>query len=272
MLELETKSLELLNAGTPFVMITVVNVRGSAPREVGARLLVTSDELNGTIGGGNLEHKAVLYARDFLLEPHKARPELKEFSLGASLGQCCGGHVSLFFEPRIQPVPVFAIFGAGHIGRALVKNLEPTPCRILWTDPRPEEFPKMPSQGNVNRTLEGPETVAEELDSAAIPLIVTHSHALDFELVRILLGRGFSWVGLIGSHTKARRFYKRLEQRGLGEVASNLFCPVGEKFEGLKHPAILSLELARTLWLRANQVSCDKMRAEPEGAQCFESA
>ena len=120
-------------ARTPAVLVSVDSVVGSTPREPGARMIVTADELYGSIGGGNLEYQACRIARDQLAS---GEPDgLQRFPLGAGLGQCCGGLVNLMFERLCEDSDWAAIaredggfelylFGAGHVGRALVHALQ----------------------------------------------------------------------------------------------------------------------------------------------------
>jgi xanthine dehydrogenase accessory factor len=109
---------ELENNGEPSVLVTVVTARGSTPREAGCKMVVTRETQYDTIGGGNLEFTCVDTARK-MLEGTQG-PVLRDFPLGPELGQCCGGHVSVMFEPLRPALTHIALFGAGHIGRALV--------------------------------------------------------------------------------------------------------------------------------------------------------
>jgi xanthine dehydrogenase accessory factor len=109
---------ELENNGEPSVLVTVVTARGSTPREAGCKMVVTKETQYDTIGGGNLEFTCVDAARK-MLEGTQG-PMLRDFPLGPELGQCCGGHVSVMFEPLRPALTHIALFGAGHVGRALV--------------------------------------------------------------------------------------------------------------------------------------------------------
>jgi xanthine/CO dehydrogenase XdhC/CoxF family maturation factor len=106
---------EAARAGEPSVLITVVEARGSTPREAGSKMLVTRTGQFDTIGGGNLEHVCIAAAREVLAGT--SGPALRAFPLGPALGQCCGGHATVLLEPMRPPEPHVAIFGAGHVGR-----------------------------------------------------------------------------------------------------------------------------------------------------------
>ncbi len=105
--------------GEPCVLVTVVRTAGSAPRDAGAKMVVTADAQSDTIGGGALEHRCTAYARGIL---GGAEPVMRDFPLGPALGQCCGGHVSVLFEPLAPPWRI-ALFGAGHVGQAVARVL-----------------------------------------------------------------------------------------------------------------------------------------------------
>ena len=220
------------------VEILVLDTQGSAPREAGTRMWVGATETRGTIGGGNLEYTALKVAREMLLsgEPRRQR----KFALGDALGQCCGGSVTLAFErkdaieePAQQPALEVVLFGAGHVGKEVARILERLPCRLTWVDPRPEQFPAETRARVVIE--EEPDWMVAEAPPGACYLVMTHSHALDLQIVERVLKRGdFRFLGLIGSDTKAAKFRARLKARGID--SARLVCPIG-LFKSGKHPA-----------------------------------
>ena len=233
----------------PFVIeIRVVQTRGSAPRETGTRMWVSATEAHGTIGGGNLEYTALKIAREMLLsrEAHRSR----KFALGDALGQCCGGTVTREFTRKeaieLDPVQMeVALFGAGHVGRELAAILGRLPCRLTWIDPRPDVFPAAVPANTRVVIEEEPAWMVDEVPAGACYLVMTHSHALDLEIVeRILKRRDVRFVGLIGSQTKAAKFRARLKARGID--ASRLVCPIG-LFKAGKHPAEVAVSVAAQL-------------------------
>src|SRR3546814_4575044 len=115
-------SSDLLEArGIPAVLVTVAATDGSAPREAGTKMVVTETDSFATIGGGTLEFRAIEIARQMLAG--RQGPSLRKFPLGPALGQCCGGHVTLLFEPQRTDLFTVALFGAGHeIGREHVRT------------------------------------------------------------------------------------------------------------------------------------------------------
>ncbi len=235
---------KLDRAGEPSVLVTVLTARGSTPREAGCKMVVTRDALFGTIGGGNLEFACIDAARDML--DGGSGPAMRDFPLGPALGQCCGGHVTVLFE-RVLPVRRHvALFGAGHVGRALVRLLGDLPLRVSWIDSRPDAFPAA-RPGNVTTIVAAdPAAQIEHLPAGAVVLIMTHDHQIDFGIVAAALTRDdFAAVGLIGSATKRARFVRRLAMHGIEAAAiGRLICPIGIPGIGGKLPAEIAIAVA----------------------------
>jgi xanthine dehydrogenase accessory factor len=312
---------DLTAAGRRDVLVTVAVIRGSAPREVGAKMIVTADATIGTIGGGQLEYQCTRIACDMIGDDES--PALRKFPLGISMGQCCGGVVDILFEPIASGLPGWlrdlralhgqrepavvvtdldghagkyvvtadsayagatkvapsgivasareglaaartahridnwfyegivgtdlniAVFGAGHVGSAVVQSLSMLDCNIRWIDSRRNMFRRTPS--NV-RTIESTDP---SLEVAAMPsqscyLVMTHSHAIDFEICDRILRRGdAAYCGLIGSLTKRRRFEKRYRELGLQQHSiDQLVCPIGVDGITGKKPAEIAVAAA----------------------------
>jgi xanthine dehydrogenase accessory factor len=356
----------LLASGTPVVRMVVAGVRGSAPREPGASLLYWQDPSGrlcslGSVGGGRLEEQAMEIAR-YLLRPtpqplpqplsqplpqatsqakwqqaqqvsQTPRRRVQSFTLGASLGQCCGGVVELFWErfdsltqaqdllrhaapdtdadaqlvdgsERLRycildaserewvltrdaakgqelPVAEFSdgaailrdgtsayfverladdscalwIYGAGHVGRALVHVLADLPFRITWVDSRPQMLAQAiaalpPARRERIRAIaDEPDASCAGAPDAAWHLVMTHCHDQDLRVCEALIARGrFGMLGVIGSRTKSARFRHRLQAKGYApEVIARMRCPIG--IEGIrdKRPAAIAVAVAAQL-------------------------
>jgi len=315
---------DLTAAREAVVVITVAAVRGSAPREPGAKMLVTASETIGTIGGGTLEHECTRQAVS-MLGSHEL-PSTRRYPLGPTLGQCCGGVVDVMFEPLddglpgwlaelralhgqrrdaalvtgvgrnggkfvvtaedvygpapdglpvavldlarelasnggetrfeagfvLEPVVAsdfdIALFGAGHVGAAVASTLSQLDCNVRWVDSRRNVFRDVP------RNVRAVETAHPELEVAAMPpgsyyLVMTHSHALDYEICgRVLRRADAAYCGLIGSRTKRRRFEKRWQAEGVPEASvRRLHCPIGISGAGGKKPAEIAVATAAEL-------------------------
>jgi xanthine dehydrogenase accessory factor len=285
-------------------------MRGSAPRDPGASLLVTPDTIEGTIGGGHLEFEAIQMARDFLTAGEREPPvQIRKLILGEDLRQCCGGAVQLWLErftatdltllqaaaqaahdkramlesafdgmrvtrrlfvatspesmrftshlehagtlrERLDaPGQNLWIFGAGHVGQAIVRALSDLPFDITWVDSRPGVLPTaLPA--NV-RALEEPQPVGllAEAPEDAMLIVLTHDHALDYSLCHSILRRdAFAWLGLIGSESKAARFRSRLRKDGIAPaLIEKLVCPIGVTGIESKAPAAIAIAVAAQL-------------------------
>lgn len=272
--------------------VVVAEVQGSAPREVGAAMLVwsTPDGLaqSGTIGGGTLEFEAAKHAFD--------APRLQRLPLGPAMGQCCGGAVTLltevFDDTSDMPDDIYArgpgdmpfavkkalsvarsqghitpqlcgdwmvepitratrplwVWGAGHVGRAIVATLAPLPAfDITWVDTDLARFPDALPEGVTQLAAARPEALLPYAPKEAEHLILTYSHALDLDLCHGALSHGFTFAGLIGSRTKWARFRSRLATLGHApHEIDRITCPIGQPALG-KHPQEIAIGVAAQL-------------------------
>lgn len=240
-------------------LVSVVRTQGSVPREEGARMVVTRDGFHGTIGGGTLEWKALAEAQRLLGKG--AQVKMLTQSLGPDLGQCCGGRVTLAIEsfdaasmaqardfavreaqgpftvsgrlPGItetfgERCRAVLVFGAGHVGRALILSLAPLPFDVTWVDPRPEAFPGAMPQ-NVTGFSGDPLQAVAAAPEGALAVIMSHSHALDLQIADAALRNPrVAHVGVIGSATKRARFERRLRAAGVDPARVDaMICPIG---------------------------------------------
>lgn len=236
---------DLQARGEACVLVTIIEDQGSTPRDAGSKMVVAAERAYATIGGGHLEYKALAIAREMLGSGTRAT-RLERFSLGASLGQCCGGATVLLFEPMGLPQARIALFGAGHVGRALAPLLASLPCQVRWIDSRDEEFPAALPEG-VEKVVN--DDVLEEVDRmppGSYFIVMTHDHALDLQLSMAILQRNdFAYYGLIGSRTKRVKFEHRLRERGFAaDVVQRMRCPMGLPEVKGKLPAEIAISIA----------------------------
>ncbi|SEW27161.1 molybdenum cofactor sulfurylase [Cognatiyoonia koreensis] len=231
------------------VRVTVTKTAGSVPRDSGTQMMVFADHIEGTIGGGALEWQAMSLARAMLQKGQTTATQT--IPLGPALGQCCGGSVTLTFDadaPMTVDIarPVW-IFGAGHVGRALVGVLAPLPdIAVTWIDTEETRFPKVPDSVD-QLVASDPVAVVKHAPANAEHLILTYSHDLDLALCHAILSRSFGAVGLIGSATKWARFQKRLATLGHpAEQIARIACPIGDPTLG-KHPQAIAIGVATAL-------------------------
>lgn len=245
------------------VCVSVRSTRGSVPRGPGTFMVVFADQVCGSIGGGHLEYQAIGHARQ-LLAGQTSLTVLQQV-LGPSLGQCCGGSVELALQRlsaadvpalRTQWVPErtpLALFGGGHVGKALVQVLAPLPFAVRWIDSRDEIFPpEVPSQVQCEHS--SPVHLAvDDLAPGSRVLIMSFSHAEDLDVVIACLKRlreraDLPFVGLIGSKTKWATFRHRLEARGFSEAEiARITCPIGVPGIVGKEPEVIAVAVAAQL-------------------------
>ncbi len=254
----------------PVVIVSVTQTQGSVPREAGAWMGVFGSDIVGTVGGGHLEHEAISLARRALAgEPIEVE---KRFSLGPSLGQCCGGVVHLRFEPvaptqadalraRLQQaadahrLPV-ALFGGGHVGQAIVHALTPLPVRVHWIDSRDGIFPPALPRWIACEHSAPVQAAVADLEPQTRVLIMSFSHAEDLDIVAACLQRqreraDLPFVGLIGSTTKWASFRQRLEAKGFTEQdMAHITCPIGLPGIQGKEPEVIAAAVAAQLMMQ----------------------
>lgn len=289
------------------VRVLVANTKGSAPRDAGTSMQVWQDGQSGTIGGGALEYQASIEARKMLANGpavmHITQP------LGPTLGQCCGGSVTLVFErfnarclPKSQahvfarPVETNAsasipallqrrieaakdspiiptltagwlaetvtqnttpvwIFGAGHVGEALVRNLAPLPrFDITLIDTNSSRIPQHLPKNIAVLTARNMAALAKHAPNNAHHFIMTMDHAIDLEICHQLLGQRFGSVGLIGSKTKWARFQSRLKNLGhAADAIQAITCPIGNPALG-KEPQAIAVGITHALLLKGAKI------------------
>ena len=301
-------------------MVSIVEAKGSAPREAGARMVVLEDgSFAGTIGGGALEWRAIARAQAALAKAGAGESPppvgLARMALGPDLGQCCGGSVRVLLEvftpgrsAEVQALAdaekaglfvtegriaercvertilnrdlpggedsllaadgrllerfgtrkqVLALIGAGHVGRSLIISLAPLDFSVVWIDPREDAFPSI-VPGDVRVVVtEAPAAELDAVPDGAFVLVMSHSHALDFDVVLAALqARRFGYVGLIGSASKKARFISRLRQAGLGDDdIERLVCPIGINGIASKQPAAIAASVVADLLRRRDAMA-----------------
>jgi xanthine dehydrogenase accessory factor len=274
---LAVQARQWLQSGTQAVVVEIAATQGSTPRATGTRMLVSGNACAGTIGGGHLEQVAIELARQALEDPQQRAGTLRRrFSLGPSLGQCCGGALELTFRrldasmvhhwPQPEPLFHLMLFGAGHVGRALVQALAPLGCTVDWIDEREAQFDLHAVDGVLGAApaamaqvrplaVDAPVGEVAQGRAGSFYLIMTHSHDLDLQLCEAVLARDdFGFLGVIGSATKRARFQRRLSERGFAaHQSAKLHCPVGIAGIQGKEPQVIAASVVAQLLLVRSQ-------------------
>ena len=240
------------------VLVTLVAVRGHAPREAGAKMVVAADAPWDSIGGGNLEATAVARARAMLAAGSGRIPELMSLSLNDKAPvdhgvQCCGGEVTIVLEP-LAVVPSVAIFGLGHVGVELARILARHDVELHLVDSRAEQASEAALAGVTRDALARvhihhapvPELVLGQVPPGTHVLVMTHDHAEDIALCDVALRCShLGSVGLIGSSAKWSRFRVKLAEEGHGpEALARITTPIGLPDVAGKDPATIAVSVA----------------------------
>ena len=245
------------------VLVSVHETAGSVPRDAGAWMAVFAQTVTGTIGGGHLELQAIEEARRRLAGGTGA--DVLRYPLGPTLGQCCGGVVHLRYERLAasdarsverrlhnEAAPL-ALFGGGHVGKALVNLLGTLPFAVTWIDSRDEIFPSAVPDNVTCEHSDPVHAAVADLAPHSRVLVMSFSHAEDLDIVAACLKRlrergDLPYLGLIGSKTKWATFRHRLEERGFRkQELAQVTCPIGIPGIPGKQPEVIAVAVAAQL-------------------------
>lgn len=244
---------DYLDQGVPCVSVTQVHTVGSAPQNVGAKMIVgTHDRLWGTIGGGKIENHCIIHAKTLLQQQQSH--DYQVWNLQTDIGMTCGGVSHFFFEVHRNSPWTIAVFGAGHVAQALIPILCTLPCQVLCFDNRTEWVERLSPHPQL--TAHTPAVLADSVKTLphhAFVLSVTMGHAHDVPVIDALLrerhtdAEAFPYIGVIGSKAKAGAIRRDLKKRGHSEEAlSTLICPVGLSL-GSNLPAEIAISITAQL-------------------------
>jgi xanthine dehydrogenase accessory protein XdhC len=245
------------------VLVTVTEVKGHAPREAGAKMVVSETQTWGSIGGGNLEAVAVDRARAVIdamttgsVAPTTFTSDLSDKAPAEHGVQCCGGRVTVLLEP-LAVRPAVAIFGVGHVGMELARILARHDLDLHLVDSRAEQIdpaaltPLGDAVAGIHVHHEGvlPELVLSRLPSGTHVLVMTHDHAEDIALCDAALrATHLGPIGLIGSSAKWGRFRTTLLADGHSEAdVDRIITPIGLPSLTGKQPAVIAVGVAAVL-------------------------
>jgi xanthine dehydrogenase accessory factor len=205
----------------------VVDTRGSTPGKVSSKMIIYADgKISGTIGGGKVEKDIIAQARNII---KSGQPRLFNYTLDESYQYMCGGKVSIYVEP-LKPALKVIIFGAGHVGQALLKILKLLDYYVVVIDDR-EEF------ANKENLIEADEIICDNflrvidnlsIDENTFVVVVSRDHEWDLEITKKVLPTPSQYIGVIGSQKKSEHIFKELKSAGFNEKdLARVYSPVG---------------------------------------------
>lgn len=240
----------LLSSCIPFVTVTMVDARGSAPQIQGAKAIITAEGIvQGTLGGGKVEAKAIVHAQEILVRGDGSSCELVTWNLQTEVGMTCGGEVRFFFEVFVCNDWKITLFGAGHVAQTLVPILLQLNCAVTCVDQRQQWLDRMSSHPRLKKVCtDDLKSEVKNLDSKCFVLLMTQGHATDLPvLAEILESRKLPYLGVIGSIQKAKVLKRNLKELGTSdEKINSFFCPMGLPL-GNNTPAEISISILAQL-------------------------
>ncbi len=214
------------------VTITLVDFKGSVPQALGAKAKVDfTGLLSGTVGGGKVEARAILFAQDLLKNNASPACQLVTWNLTTDIGMTCGGVVTFLFEvSRIQKWKI-AVFGAGHVAQELVPLLTKMNCFITCIDQRNVWLDKISEAPNLLKIqADHPKDLVAEMSEDTYFVLMTQGHATDLPILAEIIKtkKNAAYIGVIGSRTKALSLKSHLTQMEFcEEELKKFYCPIG---------------------------------------------
>lgn len=245
------KFIDLKKEEKNFVVVTMTNVRGSAPQNIGAKMIFGSEGIIfGTVGGGKIENHCIKVAKELLELEEYVPPKSYTWNLQKDIGMTCGGEVSFMFENVVQSSRWnIAIFGAGHISQQLTRTLLNLNCYLKVIDNRKEWLDKLPASPRLVKVHnEEMKDEVPKLDDGTFVALMTMGHAKDVPILyQALESRNFPYLGVIGSKAKRNVMEKELKEMGLTqERIESFICPLGEDI-GSNSPAEIAISITAQL-------------------------
>ena len=247
---------EMAATGEPFVLVTLAEAVGSAPQDAGTKMLVDASGLRfGTVGGGKVEARAIAAAQAMIADPAARSCTLVEWNLKRDVGMTCGGTVKLLFEAyHVRPWRV-VVFGAGHVGQALVRCLLLLDCSVICVDHRQEWLGRLPESPQLEKVrLDEPREFVPRLGPEDVVICMTMGHATDLPILEAIFTAGLepAYLGVIGSRAKREVLRRDLETAGVpAEAITRLRCPIGLPIGG-NQPGEIAVSVAAEILERRN--------------------
>ena len=246
-----TEAAALAARGVRGAMATVLERHGSAPSTPGQKMWVGANRsCIGSVGGGAVERE-VMAALLEMATSDEAAYAIKTFKLGAELGMCCGGRVVALLEPIEALVPCL-IVGGGHVATALAPMLARVGFAVTVVDER-EDWGKEGRIPGITTVVGDYNDVGRDVDTSGAFIVMTHDHGLNQRAIEWALGKGFAFVGGVGSRAKAQRTRNRLSAKGFSEAdVARVQMPLGVPI-GARLPEELAVSIAGALigWRRS---------------------
>ena len=234
-----------MERNTSFVVVTQTSVRGSAPQDPGAKMVVTQEGLHfGTVGGGKIEAHAIKKSLEMIDKNTATHTELVTWNLQKDIGMSCGGEASYLFEFHPNLSWPIAIFGAGHVSQALTRVLSNLNSSVTCIDHREEWTGKLVGVKSI--THPDPKTLVSTFSENTFFICMTMGHATDVPILFEIFKHApdTPYVGVIGSEVKGIKIKKELKDLGVSaDFLEKLKVPMGLPI-GSNHPYEIAISIA----------------------------
>lgn len=235
---------KLTETQTSFVMVTMTGVRGSAPQDLGAKMIVTSEGLYfGTVGGGKIEMHSIKTAKE-ILASQDLEPRTFTWNLQKDIGMSCGGEVTMVFEHHQQSTWPIVIFGAGHVGQAVTRTLSKLNCSVTCIDSREEWVSKLEGVKAIHHP--NPKEIVSTFNPKSYFMCMTMGHSFDVPILFEIFKHApdCPYVGVIGSDVKGIKIKRELKELGVtDEFLKKLRVPMGLPI-GTNQPYEIAISIA----------------------------
>jgi xanthine dehydrogenase accessory factor len=233
--------------GTSFVLVTMTGVRGSAPQDLGAKMIVISEGLySGTVGGGKVEMASIKKAQEILTRDQMP-PETVTWNLQKDIGMSCGGEVTLVFEHfHLTNWPI-VIFGAGHVAQALTRVVSKLSTSVTCVDSREDWVAKLEDVKGIHHPE--PKTLVTSFSPKSYFMCMTMGHSFDVPILYEIFKHApdCPYIGVIGSDVKGVKIKRELKEMGVSDVfLSKLRVPMGLPI-GTNQPNEMAISIAAEL-------------------------
>ena len=225
-------------------MVTMTGVRGSAPQDIGAKMLVTPEGLFfGTVGGGKVEMAAIKRAKE-ILSSDDVEPQLVCWNLQKDIGMSCGGEATFLFEHHKQSAWPVVVFGAGHVAQAVTRILSKLNCTVTCVDSREEWIEKLEGVKGIHHPT--PKDMVSTFSPKSFFMSMTMGHAHDVPILYEIFKHApdCPYVGVIGSDVKGIKIKRELKELGVSdEFLQRLRVPMGLPI-GTNQPYEIAISIA----------------------------
>jgi xanthine dehydrogenase accessory protein XdhC len=232
----------------------VTSLNASAVSDCDGKMIITEHVAGNVLQESLADDQEILapLVRTLMDSPGKAA-----YSLQLVFRKPGDKHPAYLLERYGPGIFRLMLFGAGHVGKAIIRVMSGLPCHITWIDGRPDMFPATVPHNVTKIVSETHDRMIADAQPGTFFLVMTHSHPLDLDLCEHILRRGdFAYLGLIGSKTKRERFSKRLIQKGLEQgVVRRLTCPIGIREIPGKDPGVIAVAVAAQILQQRNTIA-----------------